>query len=120
LISAFNVTNSRNHRFEKSEKEMNKKEYFLIGEAAKRLGIHDQTIRMYERKELIKIHRSKNNTRLFNQSDITKIQIIITLTQEIGMNLSGVKIVLALARKLRMEDDEFLDFIYDHKNEFQV
>ena len=96
------------------------KEYFLIGEAAKQLGIHDQTIRMYERKELIKIHRSKNNTRLFSKSDITKIQIIITLTQELGMNLTGVKMVFALAKKLKMHDDELLDFIYDRKKEFQI
>ena len=49
-----------------------------------------------------------------------KITIIITLTQEIGLNLSGVKIVLALSRKLKMSNDELLDFIYDHKNEFQI
>ena len=53
-------------------------------------------------------------------NDIMKITIIITLTQEIGLNLSGVKIVLALSRKLKMSNDELLDFIYDHKNEFQI
>lgn len=96
------------------------KEYMLIGEVAKRLGIHDQTIRMYERKHLIKPHRTSNNTRLFSQNDVTKITIIITLTQEIGLNLSGVKIVFSLARRLKMTDDELLDFIYDHHSEFQV
>ncbi len=93
---------------------------FLIGEVAKKLGIHDQTIRMYERKHLIKPQRSEHDTRLFSKNDVTKITIIITLTQEIGMNLSGVKIVFSLAKKLKMSDDELLDFIYDHKSEFQV
>lgn len=99
---------------------MRKDKYILIGEVSKRLGIHDQTIRMYERKHLIRIHRSKNNTRLFTNNDIIRINIIITLTQEIGLNLSGVKIVFALARKLKMSNDELLDFIDDHKNEFHV
>lgn len=97
-----------------------KDDLFLIGEVAKKLGIHDQTIRMYERKHLIKPQRSENNTRLFSKNDVTKITTIITLTQEIGLNLSGVKIVFSLAKKLKMSDDEFLDFIYDHKNEFNV
>ena len=97
-----------------------KKDLFLIGEVAKQLGIHDQTIRMYERKKLIHPQRSAHQTRLFNKNDVTKINIIITLTQEIGLNLSGVKIVFALSKKLRMSDDELLDFIYDHKNEFHV
>ena len=96
------------------------KEKFLIGEVAKILGIHDQTIRMYERKMLIKPKRTENNTRIFYKKDITRITLIITLTQEIGLNLSGVKIVFSLAKKLRMSADELLDFIYDHKNEFQV
>ena len=96
------------------------KQRYLIGEVAKILGIHDQTIRMYERKMLIKPKRTENNTRVFYNSDITRITIIVTLTQEIGLNLSGVKIVFSLARKLKMSADELLDFIYDHKNEFQV
>lgn len=92
----------------------------LIGEVAKILGIHDQTIRMYERKNLIKPLRTKNNTRLFSKNDVTRINIIITLTQEIGLNLSGVKIVFALARKLKMSSEELLDFVYDHKSDFQI
>ncbi len=99
---------------------MEKKDRYLIGEVAKQLGIHDQTIRMYERKKLISPQRSEHQTRLFSKNDVTKINIIITLTQEIGLNLSGVKIVFSLARKLKMNDDELLDFIYDHKNEFHV
>ena len=94
------------------------KDVFFIGEVAKQLRIHEQTIRMYERINLIKIRRTKNNTRLFSKKDIHKINVIIALTQEIGLNLSGVKIVFALARKLKMNDDELLDFIYDHENKF--
>jgi MerR family transcriptional regulator/heat shock protein HspR len=104
----------------KGDNIMKRKDLFLIGEVAKKLGIHDQTIRMYERKLLIKPRRTENHTRLFSKDDITKITIIITLTQEIGLNLSGVKIVSALAKKLKMSDDELLDFIYDHTSEFKT
>jgi MerR family transcriptional regulator/heat shock protein HspR len=96
------------------------KKHFLIGEAAKQVGIHDQTIRMYERKNLLKPHRTANNTRIFTANDITRINTIITLTQEVGLNLSGVKMVFSLAKKMDMNDDELLDFIYDHIKEFQV
>ena len=97
-----------------------KNKLLKIGEVAKQLSIHDQTIRMYERKGLLKPTRSEHNTRLFTPNDVTKITTIITLTLELGMNLSGVKIVFSLAKKLSMNDDELLDFIYDHINEFQI
>jgi len=96
------------------------KKTYLIGDVAKKLGIHDQTIRMYERKKLLKIRRTSKNTRIFTQSDITKITLIITLTQEVGMNLSGVKMVFALAKKLTMSEDELLDFVNDHISEFYI
>lgn len=99
---------------------MIEKKYIKIGEAAKLINIHEQTIRDYERKGLIKIQRSENNTRLFSKAELIKIEIIITLTQEIGMNLSGVKVIMALQEKLNMADDELLDFITDNVNIFQV
>jgi len=97
-----------------------KDDMILIGEVSKKLGIHDQTIRMYERKHLIKPQRTVNGTRIFSKNDMTKITIIITLTQEVGLNLSGVKIVFSLAKRLKMSDDELLDFIYDHSLEFKA
>ena len=97
-----------------------KNKLLKIGEVAKQLRVHDQTIRMYERKGLLKPIRSEHNTRLFTRDDVTKVTTIITLTLELGMNLSGVKIVFSLAKKLNMNNDELLDFIYDHVNEFQI
>jgi len=88
---------------------------YRIGELAKKLGIHEQTIRMYERKHLIKPHRLENTIRIFNENDLTKITNIITMTQELGMNLVGVKMVFALAKKMKMNDEDLWDFIQDHK-----
>ena len=97
---------------------MDKKEFYYIGEVAKQINIHEQTIREYERRGLIKPQRSTRNTRIFTKKDLLQIEIIITLTQELGINLSGVKLVMELAASGKMSDDELLDFITDNMPEF--
>jgi MerR family transcriptional regulator/heat shock protein HspR len=90
-----------------------------ISDVTKILGIHEQTIRNYERKHLIKLKRDNQNFRCFNKEDILRISVIIKLTQELGFNISGVKLVFSLSKKLNMSDDELIDFLEDHLNEFQ-
>ncbi|MCF7911053.1 MAG: MerR family transcriptional regulator [Candidatus Cloacimonetes bacterium] len=96
------------------------KEYFYIGEVAKQIKIHEQTIREYEKRGLIKPARSERNTRIFSKKDLLQIEIIITLTQELGINLSGVKLIFKLAEGSGMNNDEMLDFITDNMPEFQL
>ncbi len=91
---------------------------YSIGEVAKIVGIHDQTIRMYERKGLISPERTESNIRVFSTEDIDRITLIITLTQELGMNFSGVKVVFELAKQLEMSMEDLLDFVSDHTREF--
>ncbi len=93
------------------------KDFFFIGEIAKRIGVHEQTIRMYEKRGLIKPDRTKKNIRLFNKKDLNRITLILTLTQEVGMKLSGVKLVFSLAKSYHIDDDELFDFVTDHVNE---
>ncbi len=90
-----------------------------IGDVSKLLGIHEQTIRNYERKHLIKPKRDKSNFRCFTKEDILRISVIIKLTQELGFNISGVRLVFSLVKKINMSDDELIDFLEDHLNEFQ-
>ena len=90
-----------------------------IGGISKLLGIHEQTIRNYERKHLIKPKRDRNNFRCFTKEDVLRISVIIKLTQELGFNISGVRLVFSLAKRLNMSDDELIDFLEDHLNEFQ-
>ncbi|MCD4829479.1 MAG: MerR family transcriptional regulator [Candidatus Cloacimonetes bacterium] len=92
-----------------------KKVQYSIGEIAKKVGIHDQTIRTYERVGLLHPRRNEHNIRRFNDADLKRIILIITLTQEMGMNFPGVRLVLELARRLYMQPDELLDFIEDHR-----
>jgi len=69
---------------------------YLISIVAKILNIHPQTLRQYERENLICPSRSNGRIRLYSQRDIDKIKLILRLTRELGVNLAGVDIILRL------------------------
>jgi MerR family transcriptional regulator/heat shock protein HspR len=70
----------------------------MIGIASELIGVHPQTLRMYEQKGLLRPRKSIKNTRLYSQEDVELGRYIQKLTQEMGMNLAGVKKVLDLER----------------------
>jgi len=79
---------------------------YLISIVAKILDIHPQTLRQYERENLIKPSRSNGRVRLYSQRDIDKIKLILRLTRELGVNLAGVDIILRLKEQMEeMEKD---------------
>ena len=67
---------------------------YVISVAAKLVGLHEQTLRLYEKKGLVKPKRTKKNTRLYSLNDLKKLLLIKFLTQEKGLNLNGVKLIL--------------------------
>jgi MerR family transcriptional regulator/heat shock protein HspR len=78
----------------------------MIGIASELIGVHPQTLRMYEQKGLLRPRKSIGNTRLYSQEDVDLGRYIQRLTQEMGMNLAGVKKVIDLERQVaRMEDE---------------
>ena len=86
----------------------------MISAVAERYGIHPQTLRLYEREGLIKPARTSGNTRLYGLDEIRKLEMILTLTRDLGVNLAGVEVVLQLARMMNEADVEFdrlLDYI---------
>jgi MerR family transcriptional regulator/heat shock protein HspR len=88
--------------------------YVMISIIAERYNIHPQTLRLYEREGLIKPARTQGNTRLYGEDEIRKLEMILTLTRDLGVNLAGVEVVLQLARMMKDADMEFgrlLDFI---------
>ena len=95
----------------------NKKKKY-IGEIARELKIHEQTIREYERRGLISPKRTPKNMRYFSDDDIHRLMIIITLTSELRINISGVRLIFSLAEKASINDDELIDYIHDHINEY--
>ena len=74
---------------------------FRIGAIAERYGIHPQTLRMYEREGLLRPARTEGNTRLYDADTIERLEIILTLTRNLGVNLAGVEVILHM--KQRME-----------------
>ena len=85
---------------------MRKRPVFMIGIASELIGVHPQTLRMYEQKGLLRPRKSIKNTRLYSQEDVELGRYIQKLTQEMGMNLAGVKKVLDLERRIaKLEAD---------------
>ena len=88
--------------------------YVMISIIAERYNIHPQTLRLYEREGLIKPARTQGNTRLYGVDEIHKLEMILCLTRDLGVNLAGVEVVLRLARMMNDADVEFdrlLDYI---------
>jgi MerR family transcriptional regulator/heat shock protein HspR len=74
---------------------------YMISVAAELVGMHPQTLRMYEQKGLVRPQRTAGNTRLYSDSDLERLQLIQRLTTELGLNLAGVEAVLGLEEQLQ-------------------
>ena len=74
---------------------------YMISVAADIVGMHPQTLRMYEAKGLVNPKRTPGNTRLFSEADLERLRLIQRLTTELGLNLAGVELVLRLEDELK-------------------
>jgi MerR family transcriptional regulator/heat shock protein HspR len=74
---------------------------YMISVAAELVGMHPQTLRLYEQKGLIRPKRTAGNTRLYSEHDVERLRLIQQLTSELGLNLAGVELVLQLEDQLR-------------------
>ena len=73
---------------------------YVISVAARKVGVRIQTLRYYERMGVIKPSRSRGNTRLYSEGDIDRLQRIKSLTEDLGINLAGVEVVLRMAERM--------------------
>ncbi len=76
------------------------KPVYMISVAAEMIGMHPQTLRIYERKKLVRPGRTAKSTRLYSERDIERLKYIQQLTQDEGVNLAGVKIIMDLQTRL--------------------
>ena len=74
---------------------------YMISVAAELVGMHPQTLRMYEQKGLVRPKRTAGNTRLYSEADLERLRLIQRLTTELGLNLAGVEAVLDLEEQLQ-------------------
>ncbi len=86
---------------------------YMISVVAKILDIHPQTLRQYERENLISPSRSDGRIRMYSQCDIDKIKMILRLTRELGVNLAGVDIALRLKEQIDKMEQEIANLRYD-------
>ncbi len=94
---------------------------YTISAVAELYDIHPQTLRLYEREGLLKPSRSIGNTRLYEDSDLERLEIILSLTRDLGVNLAGVEIILNMREKMdsmQREFERFFDYLKSHAGEF--
>jgi MerR family transcriptional regulator, heat shock protein HspR len=83
-----------------------RKGFYSISVVAKMFGVHQQTVRLYEKEGLISPKRSSGNTRLFSEEDVDKLEEVIYLTHKMGVNLAGVEMVMKLQKKIKKLQSE--------------
>ncbi len=89
----------------------------MISAVAQRYNIHPQTLRLYEREGLLRPSRTDGNTRLYSDEDLERLETILTLTRELGVNLAGVEIILNLRERMAQMQHEVNEFMAYVKQE---
>jgi MerR family transcriptional regulator/heat shock protein HspR len=84
---------------------------YMISSIAEQYEIHPQTLRLYEREGLLKPSRSEGNTRLYTAEDIERLEVILHLTRDLGVNLAGVEIILNMREKMGQMQNQIQEFV---------
>jgi len=84
---------------------------YTISVVAEEYGVHPQTLRLYEREGLIKPSRSAKGTRYYTEEDVERLELILNLTRDLGVNLAGVEIILNMREKMNRMQREFENFL---------
>ncbi|BCW96619.1 MAG: helix-turn-helix transcriptional regulator [Fimbriimonadales bacterium] len=95
----------------KDKKTPSEEPVYLIGVAARMCGLHPQTLRLYERLGLVQPHRVGNSKRLYSEADIARLRRIQRLTQQLGVNLAGVEIILRLLERIEQMNREMSEVV---------
>ncbi len=90
---------------------------YMISAVAELYKLHPQTLRLYERVGLLKPSRSQGNTRLYTDADLERLEVILNLTRELGVNLAGIEIILNMRDKMAEMQQQMEQFIQFVRNE---
>ncbi len=90
---------------------------YMISSVAEQYSVHPQTLRLYEREGLLKPSRSDGNTRLYTEEDLERLEVILHLTRDLGVNLAGVEIILNMRKKMEAMQDQMEEFVQSLNNE---
>jgi MerR family transcriptional regulator/heat shock protein HspR len=100
------------------ERKKRGKAAYMISAVAETYDIHPQTLRLYEREGLLKPSRSEGNTRLYTQEDLERLEVILNLTRDLGVNLAGVEVILNMRQRLEEMQSEMQEFVEYVEREF--
>ena len=84
---------------------------YMISSVAEQYSVHPQTLRLYDREGLLKPSRSDGNTRLYTEEDLVRLEVILHLTRDLGVNLAGVEIILNMRNKMEAMQNQIEDFV---------
>ena len=83
---------------------------YMISSVAELYKLHPQTLRLYERVGLLKPSRSQGNTRLYTDDDLERLEVILTLARDMGVNLAGIEIILNMREKMVEMEKQMTEF----------
>ena len=83
----------------------------MMSAVAEMYGIHPQTLRLYEREGLLKPSRTEGNTRLYTDEDLQRLEFILSLARDLGVNISGIAIILQMRERMEEMQRQIQDFV---------
>jgi MerR family transcriptional regulator/heat shock protein HspR len=93
---------------------------YMISSVAEMYEIHPQTLRLYEREGLLKPSRTEGNTRLYTDEDLGRLEFILTLARDLGVNISGIAIILQMRERMEQMQVEMQDFMRSLQSEIMA
>ena len=84
---------------------------YMISAVAEMYGIHPQTLRLYEREGLLKPSRTEGNTRLYTEEDLERLEFILNLARDLGVNIAGIAIILQMRERMEEMNRQMQSFV---------
>ena len=84
---------------------------YMISSVAEMYGIHPQTLRLYEREGLLKPSRTEGNTRLYTDEDLERLELILSLARDLGVNISGIAIIIQMRERMEEMQRQMAEFV---------
>src|SRR5207253_367629 len=84
---------------------------YMISAVAEMYDIHPQTLRLYEREGLLKPSRTEGNTRLYTEDDLQRLEFILSLARDLGVNISGIAIILQMRERMEAMQQQMQEFV---------
>lgn len=93
---------------------------YMISAVAEMYGIHPQTLRLYEREGLLKPSRTEGNTRLYTEEDLQRLEFILSLARDLGVNIAGIAIILQMRERMEVMNRQMQEFVRSVQEEIAM